>query len=82
MLMGLLLLIFTTKHKDPPPQLKKYVKGLMPTYWKVFNNNNDKLLSLFFEDNFLMELWRKWCKEDPEYLSILSTLDSRGSKLI
>ena len=59
-IMGLMLIIFTTKRKDPPKKLKQYIKGLESTYWKVFNNNNDKLLTTFFKDPFLLDLWRQW----------------------
>ena len=83
MILGLILLIFTTKHKTPPPHLKKYVKELKPTYWKVFNNNNDKLLTVFFKDALLKSLWKKW-SADPfsNYNTCISTLDSRAQKLI
>lgn len=43
-LMAFILLLFTTKHKDPPAQLQRYVKALLPNYWMIFNNNNDRLL--------------------------------------
>jgi hypothetical protein len=43
-LMGFILLLFTTKHKDPPTLLKHCLRDLMPTYWMIFNNNNDQLL--------------------------------------
>ena len=42
--MAFILLLFTTKHKDPPTTLEGYVKELLPNYWMIFNNNNDKLL--------------------------------------
>ena len=78
--MAMIMILRTTIHKNPPQLLKKYVPELLPVYWKVFNNNNNKTLRNFFHDPFVKYLWNKYPKEYiGEYFS---KLDEKQRKLI
>ncbi len=57
-LMALTMFIRTTIHKKPPKLLKQFVQELKPMYWKLFVNNNNKLLEKFFAEDLIKELWR------------------------
>jgi hypothetical protein len=80
LLMSFILLLFTTKHKNPPVQLKAHVKALLPTYWKIFNNNNDKLLRSFFSDPLLKKLWCGYPREN--LVKFLTDLCAHEKKLM
>jgi hypothetical protein len=78
--MGMIMILRTTAHKNPPKNLKKYIGGLIVTHWKVFNNNNNKMISQFFQEPLLRELWELFPKE--HLIEFLLKLDDREQKLM
>jgi hypothetical protein len=71
-LAGLLMFVRTTIHKNPPEFLQTYVSELKPIYWKVFTNNNNKLLEKFFKEEVILQLWSNYPSSmQVEYLSKL-----------
>ena len=35
----------------------------MPTHWRVFNNNNNKLIARFFNEPLIKCLWERYPRE-------------------
>lgn len=78
--MGMILLLRTCSHKNPPEILEAFVPGLIPTFWKVFNSNNDPLLRKFFLEPMIKELWLDFSRSC--LVKILNKLDERERKLM
>eukprot|EP00347_Sterkiella_histriomuscorum_P012523 403368250 len=82
-ILKIFLIQFTSRNKIDkiPQQIRQYYNTeLLSNFWGVFNNNNDKSLNKFFNDDLVRLLWKYWSLQNLP--TLINSMPDDGKKLL